>query len=90
MDRTYKLEDIPQVIPINDLRFDNPLTQTRVETDNEHVEKLEEALKDGVNLDPIEVVTLEDGTHAITDGWHRAYANKNLGKTQIMVMKVIV
>jgi len=61
----------------------DPRLQSRVATDEEMVKEFAEKMQDGDVFPPVNVY-LVDGTHYyLVDGWHRALAIKEMGKTTI-------
>jgi hypothetical protein len=61
----------------------DPRLQSRVATDEDMVKEFAEKIQDGDVFPPVNVY-LVDGTHYyLVDGWHRALAIKQMGKTTI-------
>lgn len=54
-------------------------TQIRTRTDPTHIATLAELYESDIPIDPI-ILFRSDGTYLIADGWHRFYAQKNLGR----------
>jgi hypothetical protein len=59
-----------ETIPIDAIVLDDS-TQMRPAVNPDRTAELAELAAGGVELRPIDVVRLPDGTHRVTDGWHR-------------------